>query len=101
MIKGKLSGLIEYQRASVVSKEIVKGVNGSVTLFAFDHGQGLSEHIAPFDAFVYVFDGEVEILISGKPHHLKEGETTVMPANKPHSLKAATPFKMLLVLIKK
>jgi quercetin dioxygenase-like cupin family protein len=97
--KGLVS-LVDYQDGSVVSKEIIKKEKGTVTLFAFDKGQGLSEHTAPFDAMVYIFDGKVEIKISGKEHHLSAGETIIMPANKPHSLKAIERFKMLLVMIK-
>lgn len=95
-----LAGLVDYQDGSVVSKELIKKEKGTVTLFAFDKGQGLSEHTAPFDAFVYIIDGKAEISISGKAHSLAVGETIIMPANKPHSLKAAERFKMLLVMIK-
>ena len=91
---------IQYQDGSVVSKEILNKPTGTITLFAFDKGQGLSEHTAPFDALVYVFDGKAEINIAGKQHNLKAGETIIMPANKPHSLKALERFKMLLVMIK-
>ena len=97
---GNLNDLIAYQEGSVVSKEIIKEDKGTVTLFAFDKGQGLSEHTAPFDALVYVFDGEAEIIISGAPHHLKAGEIVIMPANKPHALKAIERFKMMLVMIR-
>lgn len=97
---GSLSGLVDYQDGAVVSKEIIKKEKGSVTLFAFDKGQGLSEHTAPFDALVYIFDGKAEISIAGKQYFLKAGETIIMPANKPHSLKAIDRFKMLLVMIK-
>lgn len=96
----KLAELVAYQDGSIVSKEIIKNEKGTVTLFAFDKGQGLSEHTAPFDAFVYILDGEAEISIAGKQHSLKAGETMIMPANKPHSLKAIERFKMLLVMIK-
>ena len=95
-----LVSLVDYQSDSVVSKEVIKKEKGTVTLFAFDKGQGLSEHTAPFDALVYVFDGRAEINIAGKQHNLKAGETSIMPANKPHSLKALERFKMLLVMIK-
>jgi quercetin dioxygenase-like cupin family protein len=95
-----LVSLVDYQSDSVVSKEVIKKEKGTVTLFAFDKGQGLSEHTAPFDALVYVFDGKAEINIAGKQHNLKAGETIIMPANKPHSLKALERFKMLLVMIK-
>ncbi|MDP2830980.1 MAG: cupin domain-containing protein [Candidatus Omnitrophota bacterium] len=97
---GSLVSLVDYQDGSVVSKEIIKKGKGSVTLFAFDKGQGLSEHTAPFDALVYIFDGQAEISIVGKQYSLKAGETIIMPANKPHSLKAVDRFKMLLVMIK-
>ncbi len=97
---GSLNGLVDYQDGSVVSKELIKKEKGSVTLFAFDKGQGLSEHTAPFDALVYIFDGRAEITIAGKQYSLKAGETIIMPANKPHSLKAVDRFKMLLVMIK-
>ncbi|PIU40946.1 MAG: cupin domain-containing protein [Candidatus Omnitrophica bacterium CG07_land_8_20_14_0_80_42_15] len=95
-----LSGLIDYQDGSVVSKEIIKKEKGTVTLFAFDKGQGLSEHTAPFDAFVYIADGKAEITVSGKVFRLKAGEMIIMPANKPHTLKAQERFKMLLVMIR-
>ena len=94
------STLINYQDGAVVSKEIMKKNTGNVTLFAFDKGQGLSEHTAPFDALVYFLDGEVEIHISAKPHFLKEGEMILMPANKPHAVKALEKFKMLLIMIR-
>lgn len=95
-----LSGLVDYQSGSIVSKEIIKKNTGTVTLFAFDEGQGLSEHTAPFDALVCVLDGEVEITISGKASNLKAGDMIIMPANEPHALKAAKQYKMLLVMIK-
>ena len=96
----RLIDMINYQKASVVSKEIIKKATGTVTLFAFGKGQGLSEHIAPFDAMVYVIDGQAEISISGKPFTVKKGEMIIMPANKPHALKAIKQFKMLLVMVK-
>jgi len=96
----KLSDLVDYQDGSIVSKEIIKGNTGNVTLFAFDKGQGLSEHTAPFDALVYIMDGEAEIVISGKPFNPKVGDVLIMPANEPHSLKAVNRFKMMLVMIK-
>jgi quercetin dioxygenase-like cupin family protein len=95
-----LISLVDYQDDSVVSKEVIRKEKGTVTIFAFDKGQGLSEHTASFDALVYIFDGKVEINIAGKQHCLKAGETIIMPANKPHSLKAIERFKMLLVMIK-
>ena len=96
----KLAELVGYQDGSVVSREIISKKTGTVTLFAFDQGQGLSEHTAPFDALVYVFDGEAEITISGKPLRVKQGETVIMPANQPHALKAIKKFKMMLTMIK-
>jgi quercetin dioxygenase-like cupin family protein len=94
------SGLIEYQEGAIVSREVLKQKTGSVTLFAFDAGQGLSEHTAPFDALVQVLDGEAEITIAGKRHRVAAGELILMPANKPHALKAAQRFKMLLIMIR-
>lgn len=97
---GNLNDLVGYQEGSVVSKEIIKKDVGTVTLFAFDKGQGLSEHTAPFDALVYIFDGRGEITISGMPHQVKAGELIIMPANKPHALKAIERFKMMLVMVR-
>jgi quercetin dioxygenase-like cupin family protein len=98
--KATLMDLIEYQKGSVVSREIISKKTGTVTAFAFDENQGLSEHTAPFDALVYLLDGEAEIVISGKPFHLKSGEMIIMPANEPHALKAVKKFKMLLIMIR-
>ena len=95
-----LNGSIDYQDGSVVSQTLIGKPTGTVTLFAFSKGEGLSEHTAPFDALVYVSEGEVEIAISGKPHRVSAGEAIVMPANEPHALKAVAAFKMLLVMIK-
>ncbi|HPK53064.1 MAG TPA: cupin domain-containing protein [Smithellaceae bacterium] len=95
-----LKDAINYQEDAIVSREIISKDIGTVTCFAFAKGQGLSEHTAPYDALVYVFDGEVEIHIAGKPHFLKEGEMIIMPANKPHALKALERFKMLLIMIR-
>jgi len=95
-----LKEMVAYQEGSIVSKEVIKKTTGTVTMFAFDKDQGLSEHTAPFDALVQVMDGEVEIIISGEPHHLKEGEMIIMPAGKPHALKALKKFKMMLVMVK-
>ena len=96
-----LNDSIAYQDGSVVSKEIIRKDTGTVSLFAFDEGQGLSEHTAPFDALVYIVDGKADITVSGKPYTLQAGEMIVMPANKAHALKATNRFKMLLVMIKK
>lgn len=95
-----LVDLLDYQKDSIISREIVNKKTGTVTLFAFDQGQGLSEHTASFDAVVYVLDGRVRVNVSGKPHTAKKGQMIIMPANKPHSLKAIRRFKMLLVMIK-
>ncbi|MDD4874046.1 MAG: cupin domain-containing protein [Dehalococcoidales bacterium] len=96
----KLTGLIDYQEGSVVSRTIIDKKSGTITLFAFDKDQGLSEHIAPFDAFVYLIDGEAEITISGKSMVVKQGEIVIMPANKSHALRATQRFKMTLVMIR-
>jgi quercetin dioxygenase-like cupin family protein len=98
--KFSLRDAVSYQDKAIVSREIVSKNTGTVTIFAFDKGQGLSEHTAPFDALVHILDGEVEILISGEPHFLKEGEMINMPAGKPHALKALDRFKMLLIMIR-
>jgi quercetin dioxygenase-like cupin family protein len=95
-----LASLINYQEGSVVSRTLIDKNSGTVTLFAFDEGQGLSEHTAPYDAMVYVIDGTVEVTITGKPIMLRPGEMTIMPANQPHALAAKTKFKMLLTMIK-
>lgn len=96
----KLSDAIEYQEGGVVSREIVSRKTGTITIFAFDRGQGLSEHTAPFDATVLCVEGELEITISGSPHILKAGDLLIMPANQPHSLQAVSPVKMLLTMIR-
>ncbi len=95
-----LKELIAYQEGSVVSREVISKKTGTVTLFAFDKGQGLSEHTAPFDAMVYCLDGGVEVTISGNPIRLEEGEMVIMPAHEPHALKALSKFKMLLIMIR-
>ena len=95
-----LSELITYQEGSVVSRTLIDKTAGTVTLFAFDAGQGLSEHTAPYDAMVYILDGEAQVTIAGILLSLKAGDATIMPANKPHALTAKNRFKMLLVMIK-
>ena len=95
-----LTDLINYQAGSVVSHTIIDRKAGTITLFAFDESQGLSEHTSPYDALVYIIDGEVDVVISSKPFRLKKGEFTIMPANEPHALSAVTPFKMLLTMIR-
>ena len=93
--------LLDYQKDSVVSREIIKKELGTVTFFAFDQGQGLSEHSAPFDAMVQIIDGEAEITISGVKHTVKAGQIIIMPANEPHALQAEnSPYKMILTMIK-
>jgi len=96
----KLSDLVSYQKGSVVSRTMIDKKEGTVTLFAFDEGEGLSEHTAPYDALVFLLDGEAEVVISRKAVLLKEGEMVVMPANEPHSLRAVKRFKMMLVMIR-
>ena len=95
-----LAGLLSYQKDSVVSRELVRTHAGTMTVFAFDKGQGLSEHTAPFDAIVYLLDGEATITIAKKAFRVAKNNMIIMPAGKPHSLKATKRFKMLLVLIK-
>ncbi len=95
-----LVNMVDYQQGSVVSRTLIDEKSGTISLFAFDKGQGLSEHAAPFDAFVYILEGEAEITISGNPNLLQKGQIIIMPANKPHSLKAIKMFKMMLVMIK-
>jgi quercetin dioxygenase-like cupin family protein len=96
----KLVDLADYQKGSVVSRTIINRKTGTVTLFAFDEGQGLSEHAAPYDALVHLLDGEAEIVISGKATRVKEGEMVVIPAKKPHALRAVKRFKMILTMIR-
>jgi len=95
-----LADLVAYQDSSVVSRTIVSQQTGTVTLFAFAAGQGLSEHTAPFDALAQILEGEAEITISGKPIRARAGEVVLMPASEPHSLLAVTRFKMLLTMIR-
>ncbi|MEW5938756.1 MAG: cupin domain-containing protein [Chloroflexota bacterium] len=95
-----LSDLVAYQEGSVVSRQITKADAGNVTLFAFDAGQELSEHTAPFDALVHILDGEAEVRLSGVPHLLTAGQIIIMPANVPHALKAVTRFRMLLTMVR-
>ncbi len=102
-IKGKprnVLDLVAYQAGSIVSREIISQKTGTVTLFAFDKGQQLSEHTAPFDAMVLCVDGEADVIISGQPHRVRKGEMVIMPAGQPHALKAQEKFKMILVMIR-
>ena len=96
----RLKELVAYQEGSVVSRTLVNEKSGTVTVFAFDEGQGLSEHTAPYDALVIAIEGKVDIRISGKEFHMNEGEMITMSANKPHALKAVTRFKMILLMIR-
>ena len=96
----ELNELVKYQQGTIVSKTLINRENGTITIFAFDEGQSLSEHTAPFDALVHIIDGNAEIKIMGKKFNLKKGEIIVMPANKPHAVKAIKNFKMILTLIK-
>lgn len=91
---------IQYQHGSVVSKEMVNKPTGTITLFAFDKGQGLSEHTAPYDALIIITEGVAEITVSGVKHEVKSGEMILMPAQAPHTLKAFESFKMMLTMIK-
>ncbi len=92
--------MLDYQEGSIVSRALINKDVGTVTLFSFDQGEGLSEHTAPFDAIAYVFDGEAEITISQNNHILTKGQMIMMPANEPHALKALKKFKMMLIMVK-
>ncbi len=96
----KLAELVSYQDDSVVSRQITKEEAGNVTLFAFDAGQELSEHRAPYDALVHVLDGDVEVRLAGNPYMLTAGDAIIMPADVPHGMKAVKRFKMLLTMIR-
>jgi quercetin dioxygenase-like cupin family protein len=95
-----LSELLQYQDGSIVSRVLLKNKGGTVTAFAFDAGEGLSEHTAPFDALLIVTDGDAEIEIAGETYHVGEGETILLPANRPHAVRAVAKFKMLLIMIR-
>ena len=95
-----IKGLAAYQDHSIVSREIIKKPAGTVTVFAFDKGEGLSEHTAPFDALVQVLEGTAEVFIDAAPHMVQAGEMIIMPAQRPHALKAVSRFKMLLVMVR-
>ena len=100
MTPQSIKDAIHYQEDSVVSRELIRKTTGTITLFAFDKNQGLSEHTAPYDALVMITDGQAEIIVSGVKHEMKAGEMLLMPANSPHALKAIEPFKMVLTMIK-
>ena len=95
-----LDSMLDYQEGSVVSRALINKEVGTVSLFSFDVEQGLSEHSAPYDALVYVFDGDAEITISGTPFILTKGQMIIMPAHEPHALKALNKFKMMLIMVK-
>jgi quercetin dioxygenase-like cupin family protein len=95
-----LADLVQYQAGAVVSRTLIDKKIGTLTLFAFDDGQGLSEHTAPYDAFVQIVDGAADITIAGKDHRVTAGQMIIMPANVPHALRAVGRFKMLLVMIR-
>ncbi|MEW5902378.1 MAG: cupin domain-containing protein [Acidobacteriota bacterium] len=92
--------LVSYQEGAIVSREVISQKTGTVTIFAFDQGQKLSEHTAPFDALVWVIEGEAEVMISAQTYPLTRGQMIIMPAGKPHALKAVKKFKMMLVMIR-
>ena len=96
----KLSSIVNYQEGTIVSTTIITKEAGTVTIFAFDKEQGLSEHTAPFDAMIIILDGDAEITISKKPYQLTTGDSIIMPANEPHAVQAITSFKMILIMIK-
>jgi quercetin dioxygenase-like cupin family protein len=96
-----LAKIIDYQKESIVSKEIIKGEQGGVTLFAFDRGQGLSEHTVAFDAMITVVEGQAEVIIDGESFFVAADKTIILPANHPHAVEAKQPFKMVLVMVKK
>lgn len=101
-IKGKvlrLKDLVNYQDGTVASRMIISHKTGNITLFSFDENEGLSEHIAPYDAVVTILDGECEVWIAGQTFHMKKGETIIFPANVSHALSAITKFKMVLTMI--
>jgi quercetin dioxygenase-like cupin family protein len=98
--KAILVDLVDYQKSSVVSRTILDQHEGTVTIFAFDEGEGLSEHTAPYDALVHILDGEADVIISGTTRRLLQGEVIIMPANQPDSLKATKRFKMMLIMIR-
>jgi len=97
----RIVDLVSYQDGAVVSRIVVKRESGSVTLFAFDTGQELSEHTAPYDALVQILDGEAAITIAGRPHRLSAGEMILLPAHQPHAVQAVSRFKMLLTMIRR
>ena len=100
LLKGKTAGLVDYQEGAVVSRTLIDKKEGTLTVFSLDKGQGISEHLTPYDAMVQILDGRALITISGVDHDLEEGDMIIMPANEPHALKAVQSFKMLLTMIR-
>ncbi len=100
LLKGKTAGLVDYQEGAVVSRTLIDKKEGTLTVFSLDKGQGISEHLTPYDAMVQILDGRALITISGVDHELEEGDMIIMPANEPHALKAVQSFKMLLTMIR-
>ena len=100
LLKGKTADLVDYQEGAVVSRTLIDKKEGTLTVFSLDKGQGISEHLTPYDAMVQILDGRALITISGVDHELEEGDMIIMPANEPHALKAVEPFKMLLTMIR-
>jgi quercetin dioxygenase-like cupin family protein len=99
-VVGPIVGLVDYQDGAVVSRTILKREAGSVTVFAFDRGQALSEHSVPFDALALLVDGRGEITVGGTPHELRQGDTILMPAGIPHAVRAVERFKMALIMLR-
>ncbi len=100
LLKGKTADLVDYQEGAVVSRTLIDKKEGTLTVFSLDKGQGISEHLTPYDAMVQILDGRALITISGVDHELEEGDMIIMPANEPHALKAVESFKMLLTMIR-
>ncbi|NLT37745.1 MAG: cupin domain-containing protein [Methanomassiliicoccus sp.] len=96
----QLKDLVAYQEGTVASRMLINKKAGTITIFSFDEGEGLSEHTAPFDALVTILDGECEVWIAGETFSVKEGDSIILPASKPHALSAVTKFKMMLTMIR-
>ena len=99
-LKGVVASLVSYQQGTVVSRTVISSKEGTITLFAFDEGEGLSEHTAPYSALLHVIEGEAEVVISGKKSVLEGGEAVILPAGRPHAVRALKRFKMLLTMIR-
>lgn len=98
--KVELVSLVSYQAGSVVSRTLINDRTGTITFFAFDGGEGLSEHTAPYNALLHILEGEAEVTIAGDKSHLVQGEAIILPAGKPHAVRASSRFKMLLTMIR-